>query len=94
MELTERAVAAQEKAAEIAKVSVSSLAVGVVVSHFAQEFGIALMKFEQRLDLIESGVDKEVRAVRDIAENLLRAISSEGLQGKVSSSRSTLSSPN
>ena len=52
------------------------------------------MKFEQRLDLIESGVDKEVRAVRDIAENLLRAISSEGIQGKVSSSRSTLSSPN
>ena len=91
MELTERAVAAQEKAAEIAKVIASERQ---SFSSCKQEFGIALMKFEQRLDLIESGVDKEVRAVRDIAENLLRAVSSEGLQSKVSSSRSTLSSPN
>ena len=30
------------------------------------------MTFEQRLDTIESNVEKEIRAVKDIAENLLR----------------------
>jgi hypothetical protein len=51
------------------------------------------MKFEQRLDSVETGVDKEVRAVRDIAENLLKAVAAEGIQPN-SSTRSTISSPN
>lgn len=83
MELNQRSIAAHDRAADIAKVGDQWCRIKLnSIGFFTQEFARAIEGFEERLVSVETSVQKEIMAIKTIAETLKLSVNALNLPNR------------